>query len=96
MRRIDARANAAARPDERYVQRRLVREQPVRRFAVLAEPFAVIRGQDDERAPRRAGGRDGVEDRRQRRVGGGDFAEIGSAAKRDAKGSGGAYGKCGS
>ena len=41
--------------DERHAQRRLIREDAVRRFAVLVERFAVVGGEDDQRPAGRAG-----------------------------------------
>ena len=49
----DARRRGAAEvEDERDPQRRLVREDPVRRFAVISERLAVIRGDDHQRVRR--------------------------------------------
>ena len=65
---------AELRDDERHSERRLVREQPVRRLAVIAERLAVIAGDDDEGGGRRAA--QIVEERRKRRVDGGHLAVV--------------------
>ena len=62
--------------DERHVQRALVGEQAMRRFAVLAARLSVIAGHDDERAAGRAVAKNRIEKRREGGVGGGDFAEV--------------------
>ena len=48
-------------------QRGFVREQPVRGLAVIAERFAVIAGNDDERRPRDCGAQPRTADRARRR-----------------------------
>ena len=56
--RVDRRPPARVRPrdhtrdDQRHVQRGLVGEHAVRRFAVLAQALAVVGGDDDQRRPR--------------------------------------------
>ncbi len=51
--RLHARpAGPSLADDQRHAQRRLVGEDSVRRLAVLAQPFAVIGGDDDQRVAR--------------------------------------------
>ena len=45
-------------------------------LAVVAEPFAVIRGEHDERAAALPGLEEGPEQRLQGRIGGGDLAVV--------------------
>jgi len=61
----DSRADVSH--DQRYVQRRFVREEAVRRLAVIAECLTVITGEHDERRARRGTNR--VEKRRERAIG---------------------------
>ena len=63
-----------ARDDERHVQRRLVGEHAVRRFAVLAEALAVIGRHDDER--RTGKRRQPIEERPERAVDERDLAVV--------------------
>ena len=70
---------AQVRDDQRNAQRRLVREDPVRFLAVIAEPLSMVAGHDDERRPARVP--HVVQQRRQRRVGGRHFAVVGLARR---------------
>ena len=44
----DARLHVRRGEDHRHMQRRLIQQQAVRQFAVLAERLAVIAGDDDD------------------------------------------------
>ena len=73
----DARLQEARRErHQRHVQRRFVREQPMRHLAVLAERFTVVAGEHDERASAGAAIEDRSEERRESGVGRGAFAQI--------------------
>jgi len=55
--------------DQRHTQRRVVRKQSVSLFAVVAQRFAMVAGDDDERAAVAALLQNRLKERRQRRVG---------------------------
>ncbi len=61
--------------DQRNVECRFVGEKTVRLLAVIAQGLAMIRRHDDESRIRGAGG-ERVEERRQRRIGRGNFSQV--------------------
>ena len=77
--------------DQRNLERRLVGKDPMRRFAVISERLAVIRGHDDERVGSSPLSRMGCSSGTERRIGRGHFSAYGSRGKGgSANGSGGA------
>ena len=79
--------------DERHPQRRFIGEDAVGELAVLAEAFAVIGGDDDERRPGQAG--NAIEERRERVVGPRDLGRVGVAGIPGRKAVGGCIGGMG-
>ena len=77
----DAGADRRPGQDERHGERRVVREQPVRRLAVFAERLAVIGGDDDDRVVERVSGTKPVEQAAEHRVRIGDFGVVRRAAR---------------
>ena len=72
-----SRSTTDLRKDQRDVERGLISEQAVGLLAVIAKPFAMVAGHDDERRVIRCAHI--VEQRRESRVGRRDFAVIRSA-----------------
>ena len=73
--RIAPRRDAVAPDDQRHLERRLVGEDAVCELAVLTERLAVIGGQHHQRRTPVAF-EEGLEQRRQKAVGGRDLAEV--------------------
>ena len=72
----DAATDSRSAHNQRHGQGRVVREQPVRRLAMIAERFAVVGGRDDHGVIECVGGAEPVEQLSEHRIGVGDLGIV--------------------